>query len=154
MTCQDIQMGGMPNVFSPPLIANSWEVGLSAFNKYSQQRKELGKEGVLPGLWSNKRKNNDFLKFYLKIWSNCLVWTCLMPVSERLQLPHSHQEWELVSQTGSRVFFTSQISLQLPYIFQRFSSVLCHCLSAWNSVRMCVCEGVCACVYRSVCMCT
>lgn len=56
-------MGGMLNVFSPCLLAKSWEVGLSAFNKFSQQREELGKEGIPPGLWSNKRENNDFLNF-------------------------------------------------------------------------------------------
>lgn len=36
-------MGGMPNVFSPSLLTKTW---VSAFNKYSQQWKALGKEGV------------------------------------------------------------------------------------------------------------
>lgn len=37
-------MGAMPNVFSPSLLKKTW---VSAFNEYSQQWKELGKEGIL-----------------------------------------------------------------------------------------------------------
>lgn len=52
------------------------------------------------------------------------------------------------------VVFTSQINLQLLYVFWRFSSVLCHHHILVLEIVMCGCKGVCACVYRSVCVCT
>lgn len=98
-----------------------------------------------------------FFKMYLNICSRSLIWTQCQSLKGFgcLSATKSGDKCLGVSNWIKAVFDISNKRAASMHLLEiSWSPVSLSYLSAWNSVRMCLCEGVCACVYRSVRMCT